>query len=117
MVYDADLAARMRRAIGPRPELTEKRMMGGVCFLLNGNMLGGAHRDKQSGDGFLMFRVGKENDAEVLERPEAIAMVQGKRRMGGLFNVHEDDCTDPVLDEWLALAISFAGSLPPKDTA
>ena len=114
MAHDEALAARMREVLGGLPGLSEKRMMGGMCVLLDGNMVGGTHRDKKTGQGFFMFRVGKENEPIVDTRAEAIPMVQGGRRMSGLYFVTEEDCTDTVLTEWCAIAVSFAGSLPPK---
>ena len=114
MAYDADLAARFQDALGGLQGISEKRMMGGACVLLDGNMVGGTHRDKNSGEGFYMFRVGKDNEAVAGARPEATPMIHGGRRMGGFFYVSEDACTDEILAEWIALAVGFAGALPPK---
>lgn len=114
MAYDEELAARFRAALEGLPAITEKKMMGGVFFMLDGNMIGGAHRDRKSGEGLFMFRVGKDNEAEAAARPEAIPMIHGGRRMGGFFHVAEDACSDAVMVEWVALALSFVGSLPPK---
>jgi len=113
MAADEALSQRFRDALGGMAGVAEKRMMGGTCFLLNGNMLGGADRTKD-GRGRFMFRVGKENEAEALKRPRAIAMVQGGRRMGGLIFVDESACDETGLREWIALALSFVGQLPPK---
>jgi len=88
-------------------------MMGGVCFLKNGNMIGGADRQKD-GSGRFMFRVGKENEEQALARKGASVMEQGGRRMSGLIFVNEDDCNDKDLKEWVALALSFVSKLPPK---
>ena len=88
-------------------------MMGGVCFLLNGNMLGGADRTKND-EGRFMFRVGKVNEAEALSREGAIVMEQGGRRMGGLIFVREEACDFAAIKEWVSLALSFVGGLPPK---
>lgn len=113
MAYDEDLTNRFRAALEGHVGISEKRMMGGVCFLLNGNMIGGADRQKD-GTGRFMFRVGKENEAEALTRPGARVMEQGGRRMGGLIFVDEDDCSDAALMDWIALALSFVGLLPAK---
>lgn len=114
MAHDEALAERMREALQGLPGISEKRMMGGLCFLLDGNMIGGSHRDKKTGEGFFMFRVGKPNEEAASTRPEAIPMVQGGRRMSGLFFVAEQAGTDEVLRDWTALALSFVGTLPPK---
>ncbi|MEM7442976.1 MAG: TfoX/Sxy family protein [Pseudomonadota bacterium] len=98
----------MRVALTGVSGVTEKRMMGGVCFLVNGNMLGGVNKDRY------MFRVGKELEAEALARPGAEPMVHGGRRMGGLVWVDRAACQESALDGWVALALRFAGELPPK---
>jgi len=113
MVYDDKLADRMRNAIGEAANLTAKRMMGGVCFLIDGNMVSGAHREK-TGEGLYMFRVGKENEAEALSRPGARPFAPGGRRMGGIIFVPEALCDAGSLRDWVALARSFVDTLPPK---
>ena len=62
MAYDEILAMRVRDALGGGKHVTEKRMMGGVCFLLKGNMVCGVDRTK-AGEGRFMFRIGKDNPA------------------------------------------------------
>ena len=113
MAYDEGLAGRMRDALVGMAGISEKRMMGGVCFFLDGNMLGGADRTK-AGQGRFMFRVGKDNQAAALARPGAWAMEQGGRRMGGLVFVDEAACDDGALRDWIALALGFVGTLPAK---
>ena len=114
MTRDDDLAARFGEALGGLQGISETRMMGGTCFLLDGNMIGGTNRSRSTGEGRFMFRVGKENEAVASARPEAVPMIHGGRRMGGFFYVGEEVCTDTVLAEWVALALSFVGTLPPK---
>jgi len=113
MAYDEELTDRFRKAIDGLGGIVEKRMMGGVCFMLDGNMLGGADRQK-TGEGRFMFRVGKDNEAEAMKRPGAMTMEQGGRKMTGLIFVYEDDCDAESLRSWIALALTFVGSLPPK---
>ena len=113
MAYDAQLAERLRENLDGHGELTEKRMMGGACFMLNGNMVGGADRNK-NGVGRFMFRVGKENEPAALKLPGAQSMEQGGRKMSGFFFVPEEICDETVLEAWVTLALSFAKSLPPK---
>jgi TfoX/Sxy family transcriptional regulator of competence genes len=81
MAYDPALAQTLRQALPPDLKFTEKRMMGGLCVFLNGNMVAGADRTK-TGDGRFMFRVGKENEAQALMRPGASVVDLGGRRMG-----------------------------------
>ncbi|MGJ8533668.1 MAG: TfoX/Sxy family protein [Alphaproteobacteria bacterium] len=113
MAYDEELADRFRNAVDGLGGIVEKRMMGGVCFMLDGNMLGGANRQK-TGEGRFMFRVGKDNEAEAMKRPGAMTMEQGGRKMTGLIFVYEDDCDAECLQSWIALALTFVGNLPPK---
>ena len=113
MAYDAQLADRFRTALSGIEGVSEKRMMGGVCFLVNGNMLGGADRTK-NGTGRFMFRVGKENEQEALARDGAEKMIMGKRRMSGFIFVEESICDSDVLGEWVSLAMTYVGVLPPK---
>lgn len=113
MAYDEELTDRFRNAVDGLGGIVEKRMMGGVCFMLDGNMLGGADRQK-TGEGRFMFRVGKDNEAEAMRRPGAMTMEQGGRKMTGLIFVNEDDCDAECLQSWIALALTFVGNLPPK---
>lgn len=113
MAYDEALTERMRNALNRKKQISEKRMMGGICFLLSGNMLSGADRPKDGTSRF-MFRVGKDQEAEALKRPGARAMEQGGRRMTGLIFVDEKDCDEATLAAWLALAMKFVSNLPAK---
>jgi hypothetical protein len=113
MAYDEQLTNQFREALGKQNSLTEKKMMGGMCFLLDGNMVGGADRTKD-GQGRFMFRVGKDNDAIAADLPGAREMIMGGRRMSGLYFVAEDDCTPEVMTQWIGLALGFATSRPPK---
>ena len=113
MAYDEELAQRFRDALGETENITEKRMMGGVCFLLNGNMVGGADKSK-TGQRRFMFRVGKDNDAAACILPGAQPMVQGGREMRGFFLVDERDCAPKQMYWWIKLALDNAAALPPK---
>ena len=113
MAIDEELNCRFRDAVSGLVGISEKKMMGGTCFLLNGNMLGGADGTK-AGEPRFMFRVGKDNEALALSRPGAVPMVFGERRMGGLVFVDADSCDETQIRDWIALALQFVGSLPPK---
>ena len=76
MAFDESLTLRLRAALGNGPDLSEKRMMGGVCFFRHGNMVCGADRSKQ-GERRFMFRVGKGNEAAAT-LPEGVPMVLGE---------------------------------------
>lgn len=83
-------------------------MFGGLCWLLNGNMLCGVEV------GRFMFRVGKALEAEALSRPGAETVVFSGRKMGGIVWVDGDTALEAGLGGWIDLAAKFAGSLPPK---
>ncbi len=113
MAYDEELAHRFRELVGGLEGLSEKRMMGGICFLVNGNMIGGADRAK-TGERRFMFRVGKDNQEIAETLPGGNAMVQGGRRMSGFYFVDADDHDDQDMKEWVSLAVSHAITLPAK---
>lgn len=113
MAYDDALAHRFRAALQDFPDVDEKRMMGGVCFFSNGNMIGGADRTKE-GLRRLMFRVGKDQMGEALARPGAEPVELGGRMMNGFVFVAAEACDDQELRAWIALAMRFVSTLPAK---
>lgn len=109
MAFDEGLAQRVREALAHRADLGEKKMFGGLCFLLGGNMCCGV-----SGDD-LMLRVGPEAYEEVLSRQHAREMDFTGRALRGMVYVGPDGLTtDTALASWLEPAVTFAGGLPPK---
>ncbi|MEK0162451.1 TfoX/Sxy family protein [Phaeobacter sp. A36a-5a] len=114
MPYDEGLSQHMRGALAAHVGITEKRMMGGVCFFLNGNMLCGARRHKD-GVGRFMFRIGKENEAAALADPTARVVIHGKRKLGGFILVDEADCPDPAMKRWLQQCLAHEAALPAKN--
>ncbi|WP_170405215.1 TfoX/Sxy family protein [Ruegeria arenilitoris] len=114
MPVNETLNARMRDALAAHVGISEKRMMGGLCFFLNGNMLCGA-RQHQDGVGRFMFRVGKVNESAALKDPTAHAVIHGTRTLGGFVRVDESDCDDDALRRWLHLCVEHAAGLPKKD--
>lgn len=113
MSYDEKLAERLRDSLGGPLELVEKRMMGGLCFMIKGHMVAGIDRDKGGADRF-MFRVGKYNEAEALKRPGAQIVDMGGRRIGGLVFVDAEQCRGKSLAAWSAIALRNLEALPPK---
>lgn len=114
MPVDEALNARMRDALAGHAGISEKRMMGGLCFFLNGNMLCGARRHKD-GLGRFMFRIGKAQGSAALRDPTAQAVIHGTRKLGGFVRVEESDCDDTALRRWLQLCLAHAAGLPAKD--
>nr|WP_321444296.1 TfoX/Sxy family protein [uncultured Cohaesibacter sp.] len=116
MVFDNVGARRLRAVVADLPDVTEVKMMGGLCFLTEGNMIGGTHIDK-SGARIFMFRVGKANMMKALARPGASTMISGTRPMTGFVQVNADECSQEDLKDWIALTMRFVGRLPAKEKA
>ena len=109
MAYDEGLAATIREALAGRPGISERKMFGGLCFLMNGNMLCGTYRDRG------MYRVGKQREAEALALPHVQPMTMTGRPMPGMVDVDAEAFTDPALrDRLMGLALEFIGGLPAK---
>ena len=113
MAHDPDLAERMRTALGEGSAFSEKRMMGGTCFFLNGSMVGGADRAK-AGQRRFMFRVSKANADRAAELGALGTLLLGDRIMPGFYFVDAERCDAAMLARWLDLALQHARSLPPK---
>lgn len=107
------LRAQLFAALEARDEISEKSMMGGVCFFYRGNMLGGLDLDP-SGDGRLMFRVGKQQEAEALELPGVSVVVLGNRRMGGMVFLNGQACNAGGIAQLAGMAFDFVSALPAK---
>jgi TfoX/Sxy family transcriptional regulator of competence genes len=104
----AALAARLRGALQGRARIAEKRMFGGVCVLLRGNMLCGS-----ATPGF-MFRVGKEQDREARARKGARPLAMNGRRLEGFVWVDPAACDARALRRWIAMSESYVGTFPAK---
>ncbi|MGA8015046.1 MAG: TfoX/Sxy family protein [Candidatus Dormiibacterota bacterium] len=110
MAYDEELAGRIRAVIARRPDLTEKKMFGGLAFLIGGNMAVSA-----SGQGAMLLRVDPEESDRLIESGEAsLAVMQGRAMPGWLRVPPEHLRTSHQLERWVERGVSFAGSLPPK---
>ncbi len=110
MAYDEDLANRLRELIGGEPGLTEKRMFGGLAFLINGNMAVSA-----SGQGGLMLRVDPDETDALLAKPHAQPFEMRGRIMQGWMRVEPDGLkTRAQLQRWVARGVGYARSLPSK---
>jgi TfoX/Sxy family transcriptional regulator of competence genes len=108
MPVDEDLGERMRIALAGTGAVREVRMFGGLCFMLNGNMVAGTSKRG------LMVRVGKEQQSDALSRPGAKRMEMTGRPMEGYVFVDPPPTDDRSLQDWLALAVAFVNTLPPK---
>ena len=110
MAYDEVLAERIRGLIGPDPELTEKKMFGGLAFLIREHMAISA-----SGQGGVLVHVDPERSAELTASTAATVAVMRGREMPGWLRVAADAiATDDDLSPWVEAGIAHARSLPPK---
>lgn len=110
MSYDPDLADQIRECIGPEPGVSERRMFGGLAFLINGNMSVSA-----SGRGGLLVRVDPAQTHALARRVHAQRMVMRGREMDGWLRVDADGVrTQRELARWVGLGVAYALSLPPK---
>ena len=109
MAFDEGLAAMMRDDLVDQTGISEKKMFGGLCFLLNGNMVCGVH------SGSAMFRVGKEREQEAMAVTGAGPMMFTGKPMGGMIDVSEDALADDDRRSiWMGLSLTNAASLPAK---
>ena len=108
MPHDPALADRLRAALAGRPGIVEKKMFGGFCWMLDGNMLCGVEV------GRFMFRVGKEREPLALKRAGAAPMDITGRPMPGFLWVDAAHAEGAALDEWIGLAAAYVGQLPKK---
>lgn len=110
MAYDEDLANRVRELVAYESELTEKRMFGGLAFLIGGNMSVAA-----SGQGGLLVRVDPGDTAELVAKPHAQPFVMRGRAMDGWLRVDAEGLTTKrQLERWVARGVEYARSLPAK---
>jgi TfoX/Sxy family transcriptional regulator of competence genes len=109
MAFDEQLARRIRGVLGEDPGIDERRMFGGIAFLLDGNMFVGVTNDD------LMVRVGPDAWPDALARPHAREMdFTGRSMKGYVFVGAEGTAEDDDLAAWVERALSFVGGLPPK---
>jgi TfoX/Sxy family transcriptional regulator of competence genes len=107
MPYSEELDARIGEMIsGWHTE--RKKMFGGTCRLLRGNMMCGVYKD------FLILRLGKEQARRALKDPRFRPFDITGRPMEGWVMVPEESLSDRALGEWLEAARKFAAALPPK---
>jgi TfoX/Sxy family transcriptional regulator of competence genes len=110
MAYDEELANRVRELLADEDAITERKMFGGLAFLLHGNMSVSA-----SGRGGLLVRIDPADTDAALARPHAALMEMGGRTMEGWITVAPEGLgSDRDLSSWVERGVSFAKTLPPK---
>ena len=109
MAYDEQVAQRIRHVLGGQPGLEEKKMFGGLAFMLNGHMCCGVMQDG------IMVRVGPEGHDAAVSRPHASEMDFTGRPMRGMVTVKPAGfAAETALAEWVELGRRFALTQPPK---
>jgi TfoX/Sxy family transcriptional regulator of competence genes len=110
MAYDDDLANRIRELIAGEPDITEKKMFGGLAFLVGGKMSVAA-----SGQGGLMVRVDPEDTAALVAGPHVRPFEMRGRAMQGWLRVDAEGVrTKRQLEPWVKRGVAYARSLPAK---
>jgi TfoX N-terminal domain len=110
VAYDEKLAARIRELIGAESDLAEKKMFGGLAFLIGGNMAVAA-----SGQGGVLVHVDPaQSDALVATTNARLMEMRGRRMRGWLRVAPEDVRTKRQLAKWVNLGAAYARSLPAK---
>lgn len=109
MAYNVQLTERIRSVLKGRKGLEEKKMFGGVGFLVNGNMACGVNKDD------LILRLGEKEYQKALKSPHARKFDMTGRPMKGWVMVSEPGyASEKSLNTWIEVALTFARSLPPK---
>lgn len=109
MAYDEVLAQRVRQSLARRKGIAEKKMFGGVGFLLNGNLCVGIWKDA------LIVRLAAEEAEEALKEPHVRAFnVSGRPMKGWLLVGPESLENEDRLRDWIGRALKFVGKLPAK---
>ncbi len=110
MAYDEHLANHIRELISGEPEVSEKKMFGGLAFLVAGNIAVAA-----SGQGGLMVRVDPDDTDTLVAKPHARPFEMRGRPMQGWLRVDPDGVrTKRQLEPWVRRGVAYARSLPPK---
>ena len=110
MAYDEDLAHRIRELMAGEAGVTERKMFGGLAFLIGGNMSVAA-----SGQGGLMVRVDPEQTEGLLAKPHARLFEMRGRQVNGWLRVDDEGVrTKRQLEPWVKRGVGYARSLPPK---
>ena len=110
MPYDVELADRLRAMLSGEPGVVEKRMFGGVAFLVDGHMAVCA-----SGQGGLLLRVNPAQTESLLTDPRAEPFVMRGRPMSGWLRIDLDgSASDDELNRWVEHGLAYVAKLPPK---
>lgn len=110
MVYDLVTAERVRHLLADRHDVAEKKMMGGLCFMVKGGMCCAV-----SGRGGLLVRVGPEATAKLVGEPHVKPMQMAGRTAKAFVRVMPEAYRTPAqLKKWIQRGVAFTTTLPPK---
>jgi len=110
MAFDQELAGTLRELLAKERKVTEKKMFGGLAFLVNGNMCVSA-----SGKGGMLVRIDPAETKAALAQPHATRMVMGGRSMDGWIRIAPAGVsTKREIEPWLRRSLAYVKSLPPK---
>src|SRR5690242_11779650 len=109
MAYDEELAERIRALVRDERDLEEKKMFGGLGFMVGGNMAVAA-----SGQGGLLVRVDPEESESLVASTAAYPMEMRGRQMAGWLRIDSDRLAGDELAAWVERGVAYARSLPPK---
>lgn len=109
MAYDEELAGRIRDVLAGRERIEERKMFGGIAFMVGGHMAVGVVKDE------LMARVGADGEDEALAQPHARTMdFTGRPMTGFVFVAAEGVATEEAVRPWVERCLAFVETLPPK---
>ena len=110
MAFDEDLVNRIRDLIADEEGLTERKMFGGLAFLIGGHMSVAASRE-----GGLLLRIPPDQTDALVQKPHARPFVMRGREMDGWVRIDAKGVgTRAQLERWVGRAVAYARSLPPK---
>jgi TfoX/Sxy family transcriptional regulator of competence genes len=110
MAYDEDLANRLRELLAGEEAVTERKMFGGLAFLVHGHMCVSA-----SHSGGVLARVDPDDSEEAAARPHAARMEMGGRSMDGWIMVEPEGVAEPgALEAWAERSLAYVRTLRPK---
>lgn len=113
MPYDEKLAARIRARLSDVKDVSERKMMGGVCFMVQDRMCCSA-----SGKGGMLVRVGPDAQRLASSEPHVAPMQMGARTMNGFVRVTAEGYrTDAALKKWIKRGLDFVTAMPSKPPA
>jgi len=109
MAFDEKLADRIREILGNSKSITERKMFGGICFMLNGNMIGGVLKDD------LIVKIDKESHAKAVAQKHVRPFdFTGKPMVGIIFVSPDGTKTRKNLEQWIEMGTAHARALPAK---